>query len=304
MRLFRNKQSVPVRVPRQEDHATYTFRRSRTLTGSSSETVRTVSETRAHIKSPRLKEHELRTHRRRLGSYLLGVIGATVALLLLLNQFIGVIRFNVQSQSPLARAVDEMHYITLLNSYFLTHPSERFRFALNTTTLNTYMAQKAPEVASVTFEQTGLITAYANVRFREPVVVWQLSGKRSYVDGQGRSFLINYYNEPTIAVKDDSGLESNGGTVVSDRFLQFMGRVIALTNDSGSVRITGATLPRGYAREIDYTLEGRAYRVKTQLGRDAASQVADIVNAVKYIDSKNLKPEYVDVRVPSKAAYR
>lgn len=303
--LFRRKKEVPIRSPRITDqNESLTFRRSRTLTGSASEDVRTVSENRAQLRSPRLKEHELRTHRRRLGGYLVIVLVAIGLLLLLLSQFIGIIRLNTVSSSPLSKKIDEQMYLGVIDAYFASHPIERFRFALDEDSLARYMEEKAPEVASLNFENTGLVTADADIRFREPVVAWQLQAVRSYVDGAGMAFTRNYYLEPSVTVKDDSGIDPSSGAIVSDRFLQFMGRVIALSNASGTVKITGATIPRNTTREIDFNLEGRGYTLKTQLGRDPASQAADIVNAVKYIDSKSLQPSYIDVRISGKAAFR
>lgn len=307
MGWFKRKEKEPVRNPRIEADESLTFRRSRTLTGSSSQDIRVAGEGRAQIKSPRLREHELRTHRRKLSFYLAIVAACCAGILALMSQFNGIITLAVQSQSPLMKPIDEARYASVINDYFMERPQERFRFAFNKTALASYLEAKAPEVATVTIEGTGIATATASIAFREPVVAWQQKGVRAYVDGDGHLFRENYYNEPSVTVKDDSGLDTAGadsGLVISDRFLQFMGRVISLTNESGVARVTGATLPRGYAREIDFNLEGRGYIVKTQLGRDPASQATDIINAVKYIESKQLKPQYVDVRVAGKAAYK
>ena len=304
MGLFRKKQPTPIRSPRITDqNESVTFRRSRTLTGSSSEQVRTAGESRAQLRSPRLKEHELRSHRRRLGAYLFGVLILIGGLMVLLSQFIGVVTPAFSSQQPLIKEPDNQKYVQLINQYFNSRPLERLRFALNRDALAGYLEDKAPEVASVEFENTGLAVASASIRFRVPVVAWQIQAQKYYVDGDGQSFTVNYYSEPAVTVKDDSGIDPSAGAIVSDRFLQFMGRVIALTNASG-LRVTGATIPRNTSREIDFNLEGRGYFIKTQLGRDAASQATDLVNAVKYIDSKGIKPSYIDTRVPGKAAYR
>lgn len=305
MRVFKKKDQPPVRSPRiTEQNESFVFRRSRTLTGSSSERVRSISEERAQIRSPRLKEHELRSHRRRLGGYLFGVLLAIGAILLLLAQFIGSVKVQVSSSQPLTKTPDTTQYGRLINDYFATRPVERFRFALNKDALREYMQKNAPEMAGISFTSTGLATASADISFRVPVVVWQLPSGRSYVDGEGYAFTENYHNEPSVTVKDDSGIDPSSGAIVSDRFLQFMGRVIALSNESGALRITGATIPRNTTREIDFNVEGRGYVIKTQLGRDPASQAMDIVNAVKYIDSIGAQPAYVDVRVTGKAAYR
>ena len=303
--FFKKREKVPIRSPRITDHnESLTFRRSRTLTGSASEEVRTVSESRAQLRSPRLKEHELRSHRRRLGGYLVMLLVASGLLVLLLSQFIGVVGLDTISSSPLKQKIDEQRYVSVIDEYFDSHPVERFQFALNEESLKRYISEKAPEVASLKFETTGPASTRAIMRFREPVVAWQIQSQRSYVDGDGQAFTRNYYLEPSVIVKDDSGIDPASGAIVSDRFLQFMGRVIALSNVSGVVKVTGATIPRNTTREIDLNLEGRGYIVRTQLGRDPASQAADIVNAVKYIDAKGIKPTYVDVRITGKAAYR
>lgn len=303
--LFKKKKEAPIRSPRITDqNESLTFRRSRTLTGSSSEQVRSVSEDRAQIKSPRLKEHELRSHRRKLGGYLLVVMLIAGGLIFLLSQFVGIVHMNVASSQPLVRTPDGQKYTQLITDYFNGHPTERFSFALNKESFARYMEEKAPEVANVELENTGLVTATADITFRVPVVVWQLQDKRAYVDGDGFAFTANYYTEPSVTVKDDSGIEATSGAIVSDRFLQFIGRVIALTNKSGAATITGATIPRNTTREIDFNLEGRAYTIRTALDRDPASQATDIINAVKYLVSKGMNPTYIDVRVPSRAAYR
>lgn len=305
MGLFSKKKEAPIRSPHISDqNESLTFRRSRTLTGSASEDVRTVSESRAQLRSPRLKEHELRAHRRHIGGYLIAVLAAIGMLTFLLSQFVGIVHINILSSVPLQKQADAQLYLDVIDEYFNARPIERFRFALNKDSLAKYMEEKSPEVATISFENTGLITANADISFREPVVAWQLEAQRSYVDGDGRAFSRNYYLEPSVTVKDDSGIDPSAGAIVSDRFLQFMGRVIALSNASGTLKITGATIPRDTTREIDFNLEGRGYIIKTQLGRDAASQAADIVNAVKFIDSKGLQPSYVDVRISGKAAYR
>jgi hypothetical protein len=40
------------------------------------------------------------------------------------------------------------------------------------------------------------------------------------------------------------------------------------------------------------------------MDRDPAGQAADIVSAVRYVQQKQINPEYLDVRVASKAFYR
>jgi len=73
----RRRQEQPVRQPRMDaDEQSYAFRRSRTITGSTTDNVRAAGENRAQLKSPRLHEHSLRKHRRKLLAYLLLILTA------------------------------------------------------------------------------------------------------------------------------------------------------------------------------------------------------------------------------------
>ena len=86
--------------------------------------------------------------------------------------------------------------------------------------------------------------------------------------------------------------------------LKFVGRVIALVGDSGVARIQSVELPTNSTRQVDFKLKDHPYLIKAHLDRDPAGQAADIVNAVRYVESKSIRPTYLDVRVASKAYYR
>lgn len=298
------KKDVPIRQPRiTEQNESYAFRRSRTLTGSTAPTVRSAGEDRAQLKSPRIHLHELRAHRRRLSLYLFGALVVIVAGGLLITQFVGKVG-DVQS-TPQNSAVDAAHYTQVLDEYYGAHPFERFRFALNQQRLSDYLAQKAPEVASMKVAGSHLIgQATMTLSFRQPVVVWEISRQKYYVDADGHDFKINYYAEPAVVVKDQSGISPDVGAVASNRFLHFLGRVVSLTNQSGVAKVNGVIIPPNTTREVDLQLEGRGFIVKTLLDRDPAAQTTDILNILKYLDAKGIKPQYVDVRIAGKAFYK
>ena len=304
MALFRRKKELPIRQPHiTSQNESYSFRRSRTLTGSRADSVRTVGENRAQIKSPRIHAHELRQHRRKLSLYLVGVIVIIGAGWTLISQFTGSI--DKIMTTPVNPTISTAQYDQLIQKYFATHPMERFRFALLPDRLHEYLADEAPEIKSVQLtDATRPGESDMSITFREPVVVWEISRQKYYVDAEGYTFARNYYAEPVVTVKDESGINPSTGAVASNRFLYFLGRVVALMNQSGIATVSGVIIPPNTTREVDLKLTGKSYVVKTLLDRDPAQQVSDIINTVKYVDAKAISPQYLDVRIGGKAFYR
>lgn len=302
--MFRRKQEIPIRQPRiVSQNESYAFRRSRTLTGSSADAVKTVGESRAQIKSPRIRAHELRQHRRKLSLYLLASLGVVVGGWMLIDQFTG--GFGNIVVTPANPRVDTSRYEKLMNDYFASNPLERFRFVLNQPRLNSYLADKAPEVSHMELSDASVPgRSDLTVAFRQPIVVWEIARQKYYIDASGHAFQQNYYGEPTVVVRDQSGIDPSAGAIASNRFLHFLGRIVALLNESGVAQVNGVVIPPNTTRQVDLKLAGRPYVVKTLLDRDPAEQVSDIINTLKYLDSKHLKPQYVDVRVSGKAFYR
>lgn len=309
MGLFGKKQEeVRIRTPRFDDEAAgYAFRRSRTLTGSSSDTVRTAGESRAQIKSPRLKEHELKRHRNVL---LLSLVGAFVVIGLLgwlMSEF-SAGSLEIRSSTQLAsQQIDSQKYQKILNSYYASRPLERFHFALQSKSLLAYIQREAPEVESLSID-TGSSSfggrGVATLTFREPLVGWQIRGRVYLIDKHGMAFEKNYYGSPLVTVHDASGINPDEGVIASSRFLSFLGKVVSGVNASGVGTVNKVTLPPGLTREIDINLAGKPYRLKLQMDREPTGQVADIVAAVRYLDAHGITPTYVDVRVPSKAFWK
>lgn len=302
--LGKKKKDVPIRQPRiTEQNESYAFRRSRTLTGSTAASIRSAGEDRAQLKSPRIHLHELHAHRRRLALYLFCALLVLAGGSLLITQFVGKVA-TVQT-TPQNTAIDTNRYIQALDGYYGAHPLERFRFALSSQRLSDYLAQKFPEVASMKVTNSSHIAeATMTLQFRQPVVVWEISGQKYYVDAEGHDFKVNYYPEPSVVVKDQSGISPDSGAVASNRFLHFLGRVVSLTNASGVAKVNGVTIPPNTTREVDLQLEGRGYVVKTLLDRDPAAQTTDVLNILKFLDARGIKPQYVDVRIAGKAFYK
>lgn len=297
----------PIRQARLDiEEQSYAFRRSRTLTGSSSSDISAVGESRAQIKSPRIKTHELKHQRRLIILGLLGGVSAIGACVWLLDQYTLTLN-TVSATTPLVKQVDIDAYRKVADEYFGARPFERFRFMLNEERFQAAMTRQLPEIQSISLQNArGLVATDAFVSVRRPVAVWQSDSDRLYVDQAGRTFTRNYYQEPTVTIEDQSGIAISGQTklVASSRLLTFAGRLVAGIDDSGVGTVTKVAIPLGALRQLDISLQGKPYRIKTHMDREPTGQVADVVSAVKYFDAHLIIPEYIDVRVEGKAYYR
>lgn len=301
------KKPVDIRNPHiTSQNEAYTFRRSRTLTGSSASTVRAANEDRGQLRSTRLQEHDLRRHRRKLSFYLVLCLVLVGFLGMVLDQYNSDdVIISTSSAEVSTKPIDVQRYRKLAADYYAAHPFEHFRFALDIEAFAEALRVSAPEIAHAEVVRgDGVLKGEVKLTFRKPVVSWAIKGERYYVDAEGEAFRVNYYAEPSVTVVDESGIDPDVGVIASGRFLRFMGRVITLVNDSGTATVSGIVIPRGVTRQIDLKLNGVAYPFKTNLDRDPAGQATDVVNAYKYFTAKGITPAYVDVRVSSKAFYR
>lgn len=305
--MFKRKRDTDqVRQPHVTEHNDgYEFRRSRTLTGSASSRVEAAgSSGHAQIKSDRLREHELRTHRKRLGWRLLGTLVVLGGLYALIQQFVWHVPDIAATPRPTTAAIDTGKYQQAVDSYFQTRPLERFRFALNSQSLTQHLRQTFPEVASADIRAGSFMSGTLSLQLRRPILAWSVGSTTYFVDGEGAAFEMNHYAAPPLTVKDKSGIDPGANLLASDRTLRFIGRTVSLVEEAGVGIVGAVTIPPNKTREIDLQLKGRGYTIKTQLDRDPASQAQDIVNAIRYFEQRNLKPRYVDVRVSSRAYYQ
>ncbi|NCU30799.1 hypothetical protein EOL73_00830 [Candidatus Saccharibacteria bacterium] len=302
MRLFHRftKNTNSVRSPHLEDQSDYTFRRSRTITGAVSSEIRVASEQNSQLRSDRLKTHDLRTHRRKLGGVFLLCLASVAFIYALLSQSI----FSVQIATEDVTRVEA--YKDTVNSYFSSRPGERFSFSLQSATLTRYAQQRHPEVKNVEVALTGFLQpAQVAVELRQPVASWVIGGKQYYIDASGVAFEQIVGVPPTLVVEDKSGIDPNSSSSVApERMIRYVGRLVAILSEKGQ-GVSRLELPLLTSRQVDVYLEGRGYGFKTSIDRDPAGQVADIVNIISYLDTKQIVPvSYVDVRVSSKAFYR
>lgn len=282
----------------------YTFRRNRTLTGSSSAQVVSSNELNAEIRSPRAHVHHLSALRRRLLASFVGVAVVSLALYILLSQLVASASVQMAGIGTLPQD-DQAAYATALDSYYASRPAERLRFLLNTRMLLEHVQSSRPEIKSISVEPgEGLGNASVTLVSRKPIARWDLNGDNQYVDSDGVVFSRNYYGDPGLQIVDNSGIQSSSNRVLaSNRFLGFVGRVVAKSAQSG-LSVDTVTIPALTTRQIVVTLKGKATQYKLSVDRSPGQQVEDIVHIDRYLTAKNMTPGYVDVRIAGKAFYK
>lgn len=311
MGLFKRDHSkMPERRRRTErvahlefDDSADTFRRGRTLTGSMSSQVHTPSEARADLKSSRVQAHALVRKRRRLTGIFVVVSLVAVGLYVLINQFTA--HAVVQASPDPSLQLDTV-YAETIDDYLGNHIGERWRLFTNTSRLTKYVQATAPEVKSVTLRgSAGFGESLFELTFREPIASWDINNRQLYVDENGIPFSRNYFSSPSLNITDQSGMATtlSGQSVMSNRFMSYIGQVIGLTAKQGYA-VESIVIPEGMTRQITVYVKGVTYPFKFSSDRPAGEGVDDMVKTIKWMETKQLTPEYVDVRVSGKVFYR
>ena len=141
--------------------------------------------------------------------------------------------------------------------------------------------------------------------FRRPVAMWVNGTHTSFVDKSGVVFQRNYYSIPELAIEDRSGVGvSSGNVATSAGFLSFVGRTAVAIAQNQGLKAVRVVIPRGSIRYVEIYLAGRAYPFKAQITREPEGQAADIAAMVRYLDSRNIRPSYVDCRVEGRAYWK
>jgi len=254
--------------------------------------------------SDRSRAHQLTAHRRKVGGVFFVVLVTIVLLSFLLLQLTTQVVIIGQN-AKMSRSLDTSIYVEVVNEYLDRHPIERLRFVLSDDQLAAYVATQYPEVASVKQRTTwGIGESRYELSLREPVAGWVIDGKQYYVDAEGVAFENNYYESPTVQIIDESGARPiSGATVISTRFLGFIGRVVALGEERGYI-VTEAKLPLGTTRQADIRIEGVSSSIKLSIDRGAGEQVEDLDRTLTFLKSRGLAPSYIDLRVEGRAYYQ
>jgi hypothetical protein len=291
----RRRQAADNDGPTPTSNPTGQFRRNQTLSSY---------RTTPAEESTRQKAHHLTVQRRKLGGTFAIVFGAIIFLGLLLWQLMAQIQVTT-STKQLSTEFVAAPYQEAINEYLTLNPAQRLRFLLNQEALSTFVSGQHPEVEAVRITGTpGIAEADFAVTFRSPVAGWQINSRQYYVDTNGIVFEKNYYLSPGVQIVDESGVRpEQGATVAGSRLLGFLGRVVSGAGERGYT-VTRAVLPQDTTREVDIYLEGISTRIKFSIDRGAGEQTEDMDRALKYLQGRGMNPQYVDVRIAGRAAYR
>jgi len=296
----KNSKDIPRRrtvdnAPTEQTRSSTQYRRNQTLSG--------VSRT-SMADTPRGQAHQLTVQRRKVGGLFAIVMVAAILLAILVSQLMAQISVTL-STKQLSTSFKGESYEEQVNNYLGLHPAERLRFALNEDALSTYVSAALPEVKSIKVSGVkDIIETEFAVTFRQPVAGWQINGNQFYVDDAGVVFETNYYDAPSVQIVDESGVRPEEGTTVAgSRLLGFLGKVVAQAGERGYI-VSQAILPAGMTRELDIQLQDVSTRVKLSTDRGAGEQIEDMTRSLTYLKTKNLAPEYIDVRVSGRAAYK
>ena len=288
-----------------DDSQRYAFRRNRTLTGSLSPGVASVSEHNSELQSTRVQAHHLRRHRRRLGVALFAVLVVITGLTWMIWQ--SIVAVQIVTDNGASQPLNTKPYVDEIERYLSSHPFERNRVSFNSNAVTTYLQSHGfPEVSHVSLDATHrqIGTATLTVGMRKPVVSWKTGASRLYVDKDGVAFARNYYIDPTVEVVDQTGIQTvNNQVLASNRFLSFIGLIIGHLHEQG-LTASQVILPADTTHQLLVSIQGLAYPVKISVDRPAADQAEDTARAVRYLASKGIAPKYLDVRIGGRAYYQ
>ncbi len=285
------------------DSQGYAFRRSRTLTGTTSDNVTAGAEARSQLKTARLQVHELHRLRRHIVQALAGVSLVIVIGSFVLASYIpgAQLRYTQSSSTPDASA-----YQQAILGYFGKHPLERFNFMTNVSQLANDVEKAHPEVLSLGIDRgfSGSSVQFV-LQFRRPILAWETGGQKFYVDDKGVAFQYDHFHGAYVSVSDKSGISPSvtGGAVASNGFISFLGKMVGAVNAGSRGKVADVVIPAS-TREVDLKLQGRGYPIKTHTDRDPLAQAQDILSALKWFDDKKITPQYIDVRVAGKAYFK
>lgn len=102
---------------------------------------------------------------------------------------------------------------------------------------------------------------------------------------------------PTVDIFD----ESDSG-YITDKIKSTVGMLESDFQDYG-YKVDRAIVPIGMTREIDIYLEGMDTYFKIHTDRNTGESAEDAVRMIEYLEGKDIKARYVDVRIAGRAYY-
>ena len=300
----RHKKNQSIRATTHQDDESHLFRRSQTITGSRASSVRAANEQSGQLQSDRLRSQRLRRIRTIIITALLSLIIFFAVVIYMLSQYtFSVSTINSTQPNVLIPNDNKKVYQKTILEYVQSRPSERFQFAVNSKELTKYVSTKYPEVADIRPQPR---SGSYDVTFRKPIAVWKLGTQQLFVDREGESFEKSYFPEtPTLSIVDKSGVAATKGqAIISKNYLFFIGKVIGLVQEKKGGTVSEITIPPNATRQVEIRLTDKPFTIKMLSSRVPEHTVEDLQKVLSHLQSKNITPEYIDLRLTGRAYYK
>jgi len=236
------------------------------------------------------------------------VVVSCLALYLIVSQLVASVsvRTTGAAASTVPASVTSTYEKTI-DEYYARHPLSRYYPSVDQSNMLVYLQSKHPEIKNIDLSLTGEFgKAQAAITLRTPVARWILNGKNEYVDGDGVVFSINGFDTPKVTIVDQNNIalsKLDKKVITSNRFLVFVGQVVGKFAQEKRT-VTRATIPVLTTRQLQVRVSNASYYIKMTIDRGAGEQVEDALRVMRYLSTKGIDADYIDVRVEGKAFYK
>ena len=104
--------------------------------------------------------------------------------------------------------------------------------------------------------------------------------------------------KPTVEIIDE-----DGSGYITDKIKTAVGMLEEDYQELG-YKVTKAIVPTGTTREVDIYLEKIEPYFKIHIDRNTAESAEDAIRMIDYLDKKDKKASYIDVRIAGRAYYK
>ncbi len=214
----------------------------------------------------------------------------------------------VSGQAPIYRSLEE--YSDAASTILEQKLAYKTKFTINTKEIEDALLEKYPELAAVAI-RLPLIGRRPTliVEQKSPILILTTQVKSFIIDEDGIAIselqlLATEAREGLPVVLDQSGLELTiGSQAVTSETVTFVRAVLAQIT-SQKLSINQLTLPP-FANQLDITLKGTQYYIKTDISGDANLQIGTFLAVRDRLRKDGITPtEYIDVRVEERAFYK
>lgn len=288
------------------------FRRSSSLTGTTSARIKVPAEERGQLQTARLEAQKKQQKHRRAQHRFSFAFGLVVIALMAWANMVKNYAVIYTDQS-LAATPPKVSYQQTAQNFTKAHFAAHFMVSLPREALAKDLMSRHPEIQKVTVKsQLFSRNPQLFVSFRQPVLIWKTSKQQQsyYVDSQGKAFDSNVFgkDDSLVKVNDASGIPAElGSAVVSSRQIKFLGVLVGQVQakSDGKIRVNKITFPASSTKEVDVNFNDKPYFARVYLDRSPEEQASEAITSINYLAEKNITPaEYIDVRVKDRVFFR